>query len=97
MFGLIMLLVTVVNFVLFGFVFQDLWGWFMTPFGLPVVSYAHAWGLALLFDVNAMNIKQIDIRAAGEATDEEKITRSVTVLVGYLFLWGLGWIFKGQM
>ena len=97
MLGLIMLLVTVVNFVLFGFVFQDLWGWFMVPLGLPVISYAHAWGLALLYDINALNIKQVDIKATSEATEEEKITRTLTVLLGYLLLWGLAWIFKGQM
>ena len=97
MFGLITLLVAVINFILFGFIFQDLWGWFMVPFGLPVVSYVHAWGLALFYDINAMNIGQADIKATKDATDEDKLTRSLVVLFGYLFLWGLAWIFKGQM
>ncbi len=32
-----------------GYVVQQLWGYFITPFGLPAISYLHAAGVATLF------------------------------------------------
>jgi hypothetical protein len=38
----------VLSIILNGFVLQVLWGWFITPFGLPAISIPQGLGLALV-------------------------------------------------
>lgn len=32
----------------FAFVLVRLWGWFVTPFGMPTIGLAHAYGLSMI-------------------------------------------------
>lgn len=34
--------------LLTAFTLATLWGWFLVPLGLPVIGYAHAYGLSIL-------------------------------------------------
>ncbi len=46
--GCLLVLITIpVGCLMRGFVLAKLWYWFLVPFGLPAISLAHAYGLAV--------------------------------------------------
>jgi hypothetical protein len=74
-------------------VVRDLWLWFVVPLGVAALSFWHAMGLSSLV---ALLTHQI---AKSEFEDEEHgwAFRLVTLVIAYLFAWGLGWLIHSFM
>lgn len=65
-----------------GVVLQDLWGWFVTPFGLPQLGLAHAIGINVIagfLTYRYVPSKEGDVWVAG-----------ITPFVYILCAWGIG-------
>ena len=69
-----------------------LWEWFVAPlFGLPLLNYAQALGLALVakyFASHTPPYKEKELMV-------EKISAILVPLLNPLFVVGLGWVIKG--
>lgn len=65
-----------------GVVLQDLWGWFIVPFGLPELGLAHAIGINII--VGFLTYRYIP-RKNGDGW-----TAGITPFVYVLFAWVIG-------
>jgi hypothetical protein len=54
-----------------GFTIATLWGWFVVPLGVKAISYANAYGLAILSSVF------MGIRISGEASSKDIVVKNV--------------------
>ena len=73
---------TVLGSLLGGVVLQDLWGWFIVPFGLPELGLAHAIGINII--VGFLTYRYIPSK------DGDGGTAGITPFVYVLFAWGIG-------
>lgn len=93
MIELILLIIAIGNFLLRGVVFVDIWNWFpATILGVPSITFVGALGLLLI--ASFLKTLKFDTKDKNKEilTSEEKIGRSLTVTVFYLFTWLVGWI-----
>ena len=74
---------TVVN----GLLLHLMWGWFMVPLGLPVISVAHALGIALVVSLltHQTNTKKGEDKDLGEVVIAWIFTCLLTLLMGVIF------------
>ena len=61
-----------------SFVLMKLWGWFVTPLGIPVVEWSQAYGLMLIVGI----FKGYDDKKSKYAT----VTDVVSVLISWAFV-----------
>lgn len=82
--------------VLSGHVFTNLWGWFMTPLGLPPLGLAHALGIMLTFGFVVRGLAR-----EKHYEELEGYTKAWTTTIhGYaiaLVFWGVGYIYTLYM
>jgi hypothetical protein len=73
-----------------GWAVTMLWFWFLTPFGLPEISLAHGFGLAL----TARFLVQSQGRKSEKAGLEKAVESLVFALVVPPAVVGIGWLAK---
>jgi len=74
------------------FVITKLWGWFVTPFGLPALTAAHAVGLCLLAAMFKLKIPP----DSGKST-RDKFKYQLELAMAYTLILALGWLASGLM
>ena len=72
--------------VIHGFIVKLMWGWFVVPLGLPVLSIVHAIGLGLLFKYLTWQHRSKD-----DKDDSVAIKLTTALLYPFLIL-GLGYL-----
>lgn len=65
-----------------GVVLQDLWGWFVTPFGLPQLGLAHAIGINVI--AGFLTYRYVPSK------EGDGWVASITPFVYILCAWGIG-------
>lgn len=79
-----------------GFVFTELWGWFIVPLGAPALSIAHGLGFMAVFvyplSAIAMNIGIIKNKVSSEEKKPfvDAWSSWAVLLFVALFAWGYG-------
>lgn len=94
-FGLASLILHVGYAPLKAFTLCMLWGWFITPqFGIPVPTYATAFGLSLLLTYANPNMPtDAELLADREVSNVEKIGALIgKTYIFTIFVLGTGWI-----
>lgn len=69
--SLLVLLAVAFNICSEAHVLRVLWGWFVVPLGAPVISGAHAYGIAVL-----LMMAQLRFTKDTDDTEEEKVKRA---------------------
>lgn len=65
-----------------GWAIATLWGWFVVPLGVKVISFAHAFGLSLI--VSVMTTRGVQ----GEDSFKSKLVKAIMLpIVAVLFGW----------
>lgn len=70
-----------------AFTVSTLWAWFIVPFGLPAIGYAHAYGIAVFVNFFLASI------TTSVAKKETPLSQTIGtgILVNLFTLW-FGWI-----
>lgn len=90
--GCVLVLIMIpVGILLKGFVLCQLWGWFVVPFGIMMISQAHAYGLTIVASLF------ITHGVKSSAEDSEGMGKTVLKAFGSLimfplFIWLVGYI-----
>lgn len=70
-----------------GWAIATLWGWFVVPLGMKVISFAHAYGLSLLISVT-MSTRGIQNNGDSKATIAKGIMLPIMLpIMAVLFGW----------
>lgn len=83
--GLITLML--INLVITSFTLMTMWGWFITPLGLPTIGMAHAFGFSLFVNY-IVNDFSDDNKKSYKSAGE----RIGSYIVSSLIVLGLGWL-----
>lgn len=83
-------LVTAVAMTIRGFVLSILWGWFLVPLGLPVISIPLGIGVALI--VTFLTAPGKAGKAEEKATAEKLQERMTQVFLGPFIALLIGWV-----
>jgi hypothetical protein len=70
-------------------VFQDLWRWFITPFGVSQLSFFHAYGLLMFKNLLLLTVKGITEK---EDSTIDILAKSAAITLATIMLWGLGYV-----
>ena len=71
--------------ILQGFVFSQLWKWYLVPLGLPVIGYLHAFMIILMG-------RLITYKPFTKEETTEGFKRSGQIITLWLFAWGVGYM-----
>ncbi len=82
---IIMIIIGII--VIHGFVIKMMWGWFLTPLGLPALSIVHAVGLGLLFKYLTWQHSKND-----KEEDASISLKLITAIIYPFLILGLGYI-----
>lgn len=84
-------LLFVVNIMVKGFVISIVWGWFMVPLGLPPVSIAMAYGLAIV--ISYLTHQEVENKKHDDMGVGQLLLLAFTkpILTGG-FILGISWI-----
>src|SRR6478609_6186947 len=84
--------------ILRGYVFLQLWQWFVEPLGAPHISIAHALGLAMIAGLCLASVEKKDY---GKDTELKWFGQGIIALITSIFVslmtWGLAAIFHWYM
>ncbi|QQK75073.1 hypothetical protein HUG15_05630 [Salicibibacter cibarius] len=102
-------LVSTVNFIsrvgyffLVAFVLMKIWGWFVTPFGITELSYAHSLGLLFFFrliktkgtEVETLNMLGQFVGIGRGWKQEANLMNTLASIIVVLLFLGFGWIIQ---
>jgi len=85
-----------------AFVFSIIWGWFLTPLGLPDISIVHAWALLSIMTLPHLLTRAGDtcrtVLDTDPAVTPSKVTPGILILYSFL-LWTvtLGFMWVAQL
>jgi len=83
---LLLLLISIPVTILQGFIISQLWLWFLTPLGVASIGIANAIGIAPLVSLLTSRLDY------AKDPDMKGWTLLIGQLIGYLFIWGFGYI-----
>ena len=87
---LLMLALIPVNIFVTGFVVSYLWLWFLVPLGLPVISLAHAFGIAVFAEALTFKLDQGE-----DNNDKDRVivtaARSLVTAACMMIMLFVGW------
>lgn len=81
LFGIVCLVVIPIVFLLYGWVLDNLWAWFIEPLGAPDISLVHAGMLAMIIGWLTEN-----------TTDASNKKKTAQVLLSPFIMLVLGWV-----
>jgi hypothetical protein len=73
---------------------QTLWDWFVSPLGVPLLGYAHAWGIGLLLQYMPSATPDLSER---ERSFRERVNQCSYLYVKPLMGLGIGWVARWFM
>jgi len=85
-------LLLIVSVTVRGFVFSELWGWFVVPLGVTDLSVGHAIGLAMIVSYLTYQADARSEKFERQAFQELVGAAFVRVISSGMMFWGIGWI-----
>lgn len=76
-----------------GLVISDLWGWFVSPIGVPGIGWAQAAGIACLVGLLVHQPKPKNKNDEDNPAWEKLIEAGLMAM----FMWGMGWLVHMSM
>ena len=90
------LLYPIIKLWTFGFVFSKLWGWFVVPFGLPIISLYYAVGGILIYGMFSFEKGWKEYKSNEEnkthPTNIDKLHKVISRVLFYFLILGFGYL-----
>ena len=84
--GILIVGYLVITFAIKALAVSVLWGWFLVPFGLPVIGKLHALGICMLY--SAVHIRPYPTFPQGK----NQVAEIIAPILAPLWCIGVGWI-----
>lgn len=74
-----------------GWVFSEIWEWFIVPAGLPDIAWQTGVGVMFLFGVIASGLV---ISLRDDTKKSTPVANTVGMCIGYLLVWCIAWCYQ---
>jgi hypothetical protein len=68
-----------------GFVFSQLWKWYLVPLGMPLIGYVHAFMIIMMG-------RLVTYKAPLDEEKRDAVKKTGQIVTIWLFAWGVGYM-----